>query len=161
MENLTSVIDVVSTTNRTLKTTPEFPRYIQVTSTIFYVFIFLLGILGNLLVIVVVCMNRNMKTSVNIYLMNLCVADLLVLIVCMPTALADVYARDVWYFGSLMCKYEARIWIFKSTKSECFFWNIYINVSHTTKHVCLKPSFCLKKSWRQKQTDNVSTESYT
>lgn len=85
---------------------PEFPRYIQITCTVFYVFIFLLGVLGNVLVVVVVCLNRNMKTAVNIYLINLCVADLLVLTVCMPTALADVYARDIWYFGSLMCKYR-------------------------------------------------------
>ena len=106
MENATSYVDDVMTLNKTLKT-PEFPKYIIVTSTLFYVFIFLLGILGTVLVIVVVCMNRNMRTSVNIYLINLCVADLLVLTVCMPTALADVYARDVWYFGSVMCKYIA------------------------------------------------------
>ncbi|WAR04471.1 QRFPR-like protein [Mya arenaria] len=84
--------------------TPEFPRYLVVTSTVFYVFIFLFGILGNLLVIVVVCLNRNMKTSVNIFLINLCIADLLVLMVCMPTALTDLYARDIWYFGKAMCQ---------------------------------------------------------
>lgn len=103
--NVTTSMDGVAMANRTLKM-PEFPRYIQITCTIFYVFIFLLGVLGNVLVVVVVCLNRNMKTAVNIYLINLCVADLLVLTVCMPTALADVYARDIWYFGSLMCKYR-------------------------------------------------------
>lgn len=88
-----------------VKTTPEVPKYIQIASTIFFSFIFLLGVFGNLLVILVVCLNRNMKTSVNIYLINLCIADILVLTVCMPPVLVEVYARDVWYFGKTMCKY--------------------------------------------------------
>lgn len=113
MDNISTALADVTTINRTLKT-PEFPKYIQVTCTIFYVFIFLLGILGNVLVVYVVFMNRNMKTSVNIYLINLCVADLLVLTVCMPTALADVYARDIWYFGSIMCKYTEHYRMFES-----------------------------------------------
>lgn len=89
--------------NLTLET-PDLPSYMKITSTLFFAIIFLFGVFGNVLVILVVCWNRNMKTSVNIYLMNLCVADILVLTVCMPTVLVDVYARDVWYFGKTMCK---------------------------------------------------------
>lgn len=88
-----------------LVVTPEFPRSFVVTSTIFFIVIFLLGILGNVLVISVVCFNRNMKTAVNLYLLNLCVADILVLTICMPTALAEIYTKDAWYFGEAMCKY--------------------------------------------------------
>lgn len=90
------------------KSRPDVPSYLfssQVTATVFFVVIFLVGVFGNLLVIMVVCLNRNMKTSVNIYLINLCIADILVLTVCMPTVLVDVYARDIWYFGKTMCKY--------------------------------------------------------
>ena len=83
---------------------PEAPSYIVVTATIFYVMIFLVGIFGNLLVIAVVCLSTAMKTSVNMYVINLCVADILVLLVCMPTALAEIYTKEAWYFGPLMCK---------------------------------------------------------
>ena len=90
-------------TNMT-QSTPEFPKGFTVTATIFFAMIFLLGIVGNVLVISVVCFNKNMKTSVNMYLLNLCVADILVLTICMPTALADIYTRTAWYFGEAMCK---------------------------------------------------------
>ena len=85
--------------------TPEFPRYFVVICTTFFILIFLFGILGNVCVMSVVCFNRNMKTAVNLYLLNLCVADILVLTICMPTALADIYAKDAWYFGEAMCEY--------------------------------------------------------
>ena len=94
----------VGNVNYTNPPTPEFPRNIMITATIFYALIFLFGILGNMLVISVVCFNRNMKTSVNMYLLNLCVADILVLAICMPTALADIYTKTAWHFGEAMCK---------------------------------------------------------
>ena len=84
--------------------TPDFPRSFVVISTTFFILIFLLGIIGNVLVMSVVCFNRNMKTAVNLYLLNLCVADILVLTICMPTALAEIYTKDAWYFGEAMCK---------------------------------------------------------
>ena len=84
--------------------TPEFPKSFVVICTTMFIFIFLLGIIGNVLVMSVVCFNRNMKTTVNLYLLNLCVADILVLTICMPTALAEIYTRDAWYFGEAMCK---------------------------------------------------------
>jgi hypothetical protein len=84
---------------------PEPPLYIVITSTLLYVLIFLVGILGNILVIIVITFSHSMKTTVNMYLMNLCVADILVIIVCMPTALADIFTKEVWYFGEAMCKY--------------------------------------------------------
>ena len=85
--------------------TLEPPLYIVLTSTLLYVLIFLIGILGNILVTIVITFSHSMKTTVNMYLMNLCVADILVIIVCMPTALADIFTKEVWYFGETMCKY--------------------------------------------------------
>ena len=99
-----SGMNISSNLTNTTKTTPEFPRSFTITATIFFAMIFLLGILGNVLVISVVIFNKNMKTSVNMYLLNLCVADILVLTICMPTALADIYTRTAWHFGEAMCK---------------------------------------------------------
>jgi hypothetical protein len=91
--------------NRSNKTPTEPPLYIVFISTLLYSLIFLVGIIGNILVVVVIVFSRTMKSPVNMYLMNLCVADVLVIVVCMPTALADIYTKEVWYFGAFMCKY--------------------------------------------------------
>lgn len=79
--------------------------HIIIMVTVFYSLVFLLGVVGNLLVIVVVSRNVDMRTSTNCFLVNLSVADMLVLLVCMPSALVEVLARDVWLLGVSMCKY--------------------------------------------------------
>lgn len=84
---------------------PEAPLYLLVLATLFYVVIFLVGIIGNSLVIAVVIYGRNIRNAVNMYLINLCVADLLVMVVCMPPVLVELHTKDVWYFGEAMCKY--------------------------------------------------------
>ena len=83
---------------------PSPPGYIVISSTILYTIIFWVGIVGNILVVVVISCSRRMKTTVNMYLLNLCIADTLVIMVCMPTALADIFTKEVWLFGEFMCK---------------------------------------------------------
>ncbi|KAH3737680.1 hypothetical protein DPMN_044273 [Dreissena polymorpha] len=83
---------------------PSPPGYIVISFTILYTIIFLVGIVGNILVVVVISCSRRMKTTVNMYLLNLCIADTLVIMVCMPTALADIFTKEVWLFGEFMCK---------------------------------------------------------
>ncbi|XP_077992110.1 growth hormone secretagogue receptor type 1-like [Glandiceps talaboti] len=72
--------------------------------TLFYVLIFIFGVLGNILVIFVVCRNRDMRSSTNYFLVNLSVADLLVLVICMPVALLETYIFHPWLLGEVMCK---------------------------------------------------------
>lgn len=108
--NVTILMDGFSnqsnSSNQSLDKLPEPPLYIVLTSTLLYSLIFVIGILGNILVVIVILLSRSMKTTVNMYLMNLCFADVLVIIVCMPTALADIFTKEVWYFGRWMCKYK-------------------------------------------------------
>ena len=92
--------------SRRQRQVPEPPALLLVTVTIMYVAIFVLGILGNIVVIAVVWYGRNIRCSVNMYLVNLCVADLLLLLICMPPALVELHAKDVWYFGEFLCKYS-------------------------------------------------------
>ncbi|KAH3735295.1 hypothetical protein DPMN_041760 [Dreissena polymorpha] len=91
--------------NTSVRDIPSPPMYIVVVSTLLYSIIFLFGIVGNILVVVVISCNRRMKTTVNMYLINLCIADMLVILVCMPTALVDIFTKEVWYFGGTMCTY--------------------------------------------------------
>ncbi|XP_077992836.1 growth hormone secretagogue receptor type 1-like [Glandiceps talaboti] len=73
-------------------------------ATIAYTLIFLLGLVGNLLVLFVVCCNKDMRSSTNYFLVNLSVADLLVLVFCMPIALLETYVIRPWLLGETMCK---------------------------------------------------------
>ena len=53
-----------------------------------YTFAFVVGLIGNSMVIMVMVKHRHMRTVTNMFLVNLSVGDLLVVIVCMPFSLA-------------------------------------------------------------------------
>ncbi|XP_025095965.1 growth hormone secretagogue receptor type 1-like [Pomacea canaliculata] len=80
------------------------PTYMLVWVTIANVLVFVTGVIGNTLVILVVTCVHDMKTATNLCLMNLSIADLLVLLICQPSALLEFYAEEKWMLGSFMCK---------------------------------------------------------
>ncbi len=81
------------------------PFLVNTVMTIFYVLVFLFGFSGNLFVIFVIFKNPEMSTATNIFLVNLSVADLLVLVVCLPIGLIELYSMDEWLLGDFMCEY--------------------------------------------------------
>jgi hypothetical protein len=83
---------------------PEVPLYLLVMTTGFYIFTFVAGILGNALVVAVVSRNKELKNPTNYFLTNLSIADLLVLLVCMPPALMEIYTKEAWYLGEVACE---------------------------------------------------------
>ncbi|XP_050700698.1 uncharacterized protein LOC126987617 isoform X2 [Eriocheir sinensis] len=68
-----------------------------------YVIIFLLGVIGNTLVIVTLLQNRKMRTITNVFLLNLAFSDLLLGVFCMPFTLVGSLLRD-FIFGAVMCR---------------------------------------------------------
>ncbi|TSL82501.1 C-C chemokine receptor type 5 [Bagarius yarrelli] len=68
---------------------------------VLYSLFFLVGLLGNMLVLWVILRGAQMKSMTDVSLLNLAIADLL-LIFTLPF-LAH-YARDTWVFGDAMCK---------------------------------------------------------
>lgn len=84
---------------------PEPPGYVVITVTIIYIVLFTTGICGNILVMSVIVRFREMRTCTNYFLFNLSMADLLVVAVCMPSALLDLYTKEVWLLGGFMCKF--------------------------------------------------------
>lgn len=73
-------------------------------SLIAYALIFAIGFFGNALVILVAYCSRAQLNSTHYCLVNLSVADLLLIIVCMPSAVIDLFSKEVWYLGFFMCK---------------------------------------------------------
>uniref|UniRef100_A0AAF5PJR6 G-protein coupled receptors family 1 profile domain-containing protein n=1 Tax=Wuchereria bancrofti TaxID=6293 RepID=A0AAF5PJR6_WUCBA len=67
-----------------------------------YLLIFILGVIGNILVICLTLSDRKLQTVQNMFILNLASADLVVCIFSLPiTPVANVYKN--WYFGSAMC----------------------------------------------------------
>lgn len=87
----------------------QVPLHVTVFGTFIYSLIFLMGICGNFMVIIVLFKNSELRNSTNYFLANLSVADLLILFICIPIALHDLYSDERWYLGKIMCKLSAFI----------------------------------------------------
>ncbi|TRY56513.1 hypothetical protein DNTS_015661 [Danionella cerebrum] len=68
--------------------------------------IFFLGIIGNTLVMVVIgkIKSRRSRSTTNIFILNLSIADLSFLLFCVPFQ-ATIYSLPEWIFGAFMCKF--------------------------------------------------------
>lgn len=65
--------------------------------------VFIVGLVGNALVCVAVYRNHTMRTVTNYFIVNLAVADFLVILMCLPpTVIWDV--TSTWFFGVALCK---------------------------------------------------------
>ncbi|XP_062862315.1 cholecystokinin receptor [Trichomycterus rosablanca] len=71
-----------------------------------YSLIFLLSIFGNLLIIVVLVVNKRMRTVTNSFLLSLAVSDLMMAVFCMPFTFIPNLLED-FIFGAAMCKIVA------------------------------------------------------
>ncbi|VDN50746.1 unnamed protein product [Dracunculus medinensis] len=68
---------------------------------IVYIFITIVGVVGNVIILIVFGISRNLQTSTNALIMNLAFADLMFLIFCVPfTAIS--YAKP-WPFPDTIC----------------------------------------------------------
>lgn len=81
------------------------PSYIFVYVTFLNIVVFFVGIIGNALVLLTIFRMRDMRNTMNYFLCSLSVADLLVLMICQPSAMLEFYGKDVWYLGDFLCKY--------------------------------------------------------
>lgn len=66
--------------------------------------IFLLGTVGNSLVLAVLFRSGQMNTkTTNLFILNLAIADLCFIVFCVPFQ-ATIYTLDEWVFGPAVCK---------------------------------------------------------
>jgi len=80
------------------------PAYIAYTSFVLFSLVLAVGVIGNVLVLIVILTSKSMRSSTNLFLLNLSIADLLVLVVCCPNAMIEMYMRrDIWVMGKAMC----------------------------------------------------------
>ncbi|KAJ8399282.1 hypothetical protein AAFF_G00413200 [Aldrovandia affinis] len=68
-----------------------------------YTAVALLGVLGNLALILVIARQKEMHNVTNVLIVNLSVSDLLMSVVCLPFTFVYTF-MDHWVFGEAMCK---------------------------------------------------------
>lgn len=79
---------------------PKFWDWVLIAS---HSIIFVVGLIGNAMVCIAVYRNHTMRTVTNYFIVNLAVADFLVILLCLPsTVLWDI--TETWFLGLAMCK---------------------------------------------------------
>ncbi|XP_067951039.1 gastrin-releasing peptide receptor-like [Watersipora subatra] len=66
-------------------------------------FIFIVGLMGNGLVIGAVLRYKSMWNAPNMFIVNLAVGDVMLILISVPTS-ATLYTFDNWMYGAVMCK---------------------------------------------------------
>ncbi|KAK4029863.1 hypothetical protein OUZ56_022821 [Daphnia magna] len=101
--NLSSLATGAAPTGDDVMDDERFPAYVSLLMMLSCGLILVVGLVGNCLVPVVIWNNRDLRNSTNLFLLNLSLADILVLCVSMPTVLVEIYERrDTWIFGKVM-----------------------------------------------------------
>ena len=103
-ESVKSFETLHNTTANTLNGTYYLSSYIFWYVSIANAVIFIIGVTGNIFVLVVVISNKTMITHMNILLCSLSVADLFVLLICQPAGMIEFYGKDRWFLGETLCK---------------------------------------------------------
>ncbi|KAM9179670.1 type-2 angiotensin II receptor [Mergus octosetaceus] len=99
----------------------------------FFSVVFVLGLVGNSMVVAVLCRHSSPKTVANIYIFNLAVADLL----CLATLpfWATYYSQKYnWLFGSLMCKISSSVLCLNMFASTFFVTCMSVDRYHAIVH---------------------------
>uniref|UniRef100_A0AC35TI11 G_PROTEIN_RECEP_F1_2 domain-containing protein n=1 Tax=Rhabditophanes sp. KR3021 TaxID=114890 RepID=A0AC35TI11_9BILA len=65
--------------------------------------IFCVSVFGNTMVVYVILSQKSMRTSTNLYLLNLALSDLLLSVICMPSTVVSSILKS-WIFGGRLCK---------------------------------------------------------
>lgn len=82
---------------------PYMEKIVSIAVPVIFAIIIVVGLIGNALVVLVVAANQQMRSTTNLLIINLAVADLLFIVFCVPFTGTD-YALPFWPFGHLWCK---------------------------------------------------------
>ena len=95
-----------TSTNATVNSCPAYQETpaSQLCKTLAYAIIILLSLVGNTVVVVAVYKSPRMRTVTNLFICNLAVSDLLITVLGMPNMITQLYLKDRWVFGAVLCK---------------------------------------------------------
>jgi neuromedin U receptor 1 len=79
------------------------PLFIEQLILIIYSLIFIVGLVGNIMTIIIIKYNTHLRTPTNFYLLNLAVSDLMILMCNLPLEMLEIYNRK-WPLSIIFCK---------------------------------------------------------
>ncbi|KAI5088731.1 hypothetical protein C0J45_21303 [Silurus meridionalis] len=105
--------------------------------------IFFLGIVGNTLVMVVIgrIKSKRSRSTTNIFILNLSIADLSFLVFCVPFQ-ATIYSLPEWVFGAFLCKFVH--YVFTLSMLVSIFTLVAMSVDRYVAVVLSKKSPCIR-----------------
>ncbi|KAM9494273.1 galanin receptor type 1b [Clarias gariepinus] len=105
--------------------------------------IFFLGIVGNTLVMVVIgrIKSKRSRSTTNIFILNLSIADLSFLLFCVPFQ-ATIYSLPEWVFGAFLCKFVH--YVFTLSMLVSIFTLVAMSVDRYVAVVLSKKSPCIR-----------------
>ncbi|KAM6097797.1 putative G-protein coupled receptor 34 isoform 2-T2 [Theristicus caerulescens] len=83
----------------------------------FYSIIFVVGLVGNIIALFAFLCIHQKRNSIQVYLLNVAIADLL-LIFCLPFRILYHVTKNTWMFGPILCKIVGTL----------FYMNMYISI---------------------------------
>lgn len=75
--------------------------------TVFFVAIVLIGLIGlvsNIIVIIVYIFDKKLRSFTNYFFVNLSIVDILIVVLCLPVGLSDMFNDGKWMLGPFSCR---------------------------------------------------------
>ncbi|XP_072111107.1 type-1 angiotensin II receptor-like [Mobula birostris] len=123
-------------TNSTSCTIGGRHNYIFLMIPIIYTIIFVVGVLGNSMVMIVIYCYLKLTTVANIFLLNLALADL-IFVITLPFWAAYTAMKYHWTFGNFLCKTSATVVLLNMNASifliTCLSMDRYLAIVHPMK----------------------------
>ncbi|XP_065646427.1 alpha-1A adrenergic receptor [Hydra vulgaris] len=114
------------------ETLEKFSKEIIIIKSLYLVICIILGLIGNLVVLITILKYRKLQTITNYFVLNLSITDLLFIICCMPTIIITTIAEK-WLLGDVVCNIIGFLNVLLCTNS---IWNLvmisinrYLNVA--------------------------------
>lgn len=77
---------------------------ISIVFAILFSLVLLFGLFTNAIVVLVFVVKSEFRQYTNYFFANLSISDMLVLVVCIPVAITDLFSPDIWNYGRIYCK---------------------------------------------------------
>uniref|UniRef100_UPI00358E515C endothelin receptor type B-like n=1 Tax=Myxine glutinosa TaxID=7769 RepID=UPI00358E515C len=82
---------------------PEIQHAFKAINTVVSCAVFIVGLVGNLTLLRIICCNKRMRNGPNVLIGSLALGDLLYIVIAIPISMYKLLAAD-WPFGSVVCK---------------------------------------------------------